>query len=62
MSAEAAILRLRAVRERTGLSKSQLYALAARGEFPKPRKLSARASGWDSRDVAAWIDSRKVAA
>ncbi len=59
---EATILRLRDVRETVRLSKSQIYALIARGEFPKPFKLSARASGWDAESVRAWIESRKAAA
>jgi prophage regulatory protein len=58
---EAAILRLPDVRKRTGLSKSQIYALIARGDFPKQLRLSIRASGWDARAVAAWIESRKAA-
>jgi prophage regulatory protein len=58
---ESTILRLRDVRERVRLSKSQIYALAARGEFPKPFKLSARASGFDSAAVARWIEARKAA-
>lgn len=59
---DASILRLPAVRQRTGLSKSQIYSLAARGLFPRPRKLSARASGWDAREITSWVESRKVAA
>jgi prophage regulatory protein len=59
---DASILRLPDVRKRVGLSKSQIYLLIARGEFPRQLRLSARASGWDARAVAAWIESRKVAA
>jgi len=55
---EAQILRLPAVRSSVGLSKSQIYALVARGEFPPPFKLSARASGWDAAAVQAWIADR----
>lgn len=52
------ILRLRDVRRRVGLSRSTIYALAARGEFPAPVKLGARAAGWLESEVAAWIVGR----
>ena len=57
-----AILRLADVKQFVRLSKSQIYELVKRGEFPKPFKLSARASGWDAHSVQAWIESRKAAA
>ena len=46
------LLRLRDVETRTGLRRSHLYALAARGEFPKPLKLGDRASAWIEREVS----------
>ena len=55
------ILRLVDVKECVRLSKSQIYALVKSGAFPKPFKLSARASGWDSASVLAWIEARKAA-
>jgi prophage regulatory protein len=55
------LLRLPAVIEATGLGRSAIYALEARGEFPRRRKLTPRASAWRSDEVAAWIDSRPVA-
>ena len=36
-------LRRREVEEVTGLSRSTIYALMSRGEFPKPVKVSTRA-------------------
>ncbi len=45
----------------TGLTKSTLYRLARLGKFPKPVKLSERASGWKRSDVEAWINSRETA-
>jgi len=57
-----AILRLSDVKQLVRLSKSQIYALAARGKFPKPFKLSERASGFDAASVQAWIEARKEAA
>ena len=59
---DAAILRLPDVCRRVGLSKSQVYALIARQQFPRQLRLSTRASGWDARAITAWIESRKVAA
>lgn len=58
---ENAILRLADVKQYVRLSKSQIYALVARGDFPKPFKLSARASGWDAAAVDRWVESRKAA-
>jgi prophage regulatory protein len=55
------LIRLRTVREKTGLSKSTLYALAQQGRFPRPVKLSERCSAWDEREVDLWI-AEKVGA
>jgi prophage regulatory protein len=52
------LLRLRDVESRTGLRRSHLYGLAARGEFPKPLKLGNRASAWVAGEVDAWIKAR----
>jgi prophage regulatory protein len=52
------VIRLAEVRRRTGQSTSSLYAAMARGDFPKPIKLSTRAVGWLARDVEAWIEAR----
>ena len=42
----------------TGLSRSHTYALAQRGEFPKPVKLTERSSAWVQAEVLNWIESR----
>lgn len=55
------ILKLPAVREITGLSRSSIYRLAAEGRFPSPVKLSERASGWRESALRNWIDSRTTA-
>jgi prophage regulatory protein len=50
------IERLPAVIARTGLKKSAIYAAAARGDFPKPVKLTGgRASGFISSEIDTWI-------
>ena len=43
---------------RTGLSKSTVYAMVRRGEFPAPVSLGARAVGWSSHLVDGWINVR----
>jgi prophage regulatory protein len=52
------ILRLPSVKARTGLSRSSIYAFVSRGEFPSPIALGARAVGWNSESVDAWIAAR----
>lgn len=52
------ILRLPAVKDRTGLSRSGVYEKIAAGRFPKPISLGARAVGWLESDIDAWIASR----
>ena len=42
----------------TGISRSHLYALAEKGEFPKQIKLSERSSAWVESEVQEWIDTR----
>ena len=49
------VLRLPVVLARTGLSRSSIYAKVAAGEFPEPISLGARAVGWLSDEVEAWL-------
>lgn len=49
------IVRLSAVLQRTGLSRSTIYLRAAKGTFPKPVNLGARAVGWIEAEVDDWI-------
>jgi prophage regulatory protein len=53
-----AILRLPAVKARTGLARSTIYERIARNEFPTQVKLGARASGWIEAEVNAWLERR----
>lgn len=55
------IERLPAIIERTGLSRSSIYALIAKDEFAKPVKLSLRAIGFISEEVDEWIAARGAA-
>ena len=51
----ATILRLQAVKSRTGLSRSTLYLRIAQGTFPKQIELGTRAVGWVEEEVEAWL-------
>jgi prophage regulatory protein len=53
------ILRLPAVKARTGLSRSTIYLHVSDGSFPRPVSLGARAVGWVESDIEEWI-SRKI--
>ena len=52
------ILRLPAVRARTGLSRSTIYARIRKGLFPQTYPLGGRIVGWLESDVAAWIEDK----
>jgi prophage regulatory protein len=51
------ILRLRAVLERTGLSRSTMYRKMQNGSFPRNIQISDRCIGWRQSAVDAWISS-----
>lgn len=51
-------LRLRQVADRTGLSKTHIYRLIQRGQFPTPARLSERVVAWDEAAVNAWLSER----
>lgn len=53
------IIKLPTVMALSALSRSTIYALAKKGEFPAPYKLTARSSGWDADEIENWIASRK---
>lgn len=55
---EKKILRRPNVEDCTGLPKSSIYALMAKGAFPKPIKIGARAVGWLESDIDAWIEAQ----
>ena len=52
------ILRLPSVVQRTGLSRSTLYAKIASGDFPASIQLSQRAVGWPAEEIDQWIAAR----
>jgi prophage regulatory protein len=49
------------VLKRTALSRSTLYELIDKGQFPKPLKLGERINCWPEHEVFAWMESRIAA-
>ena len=49
------ILRLPAVKTRTGLSRSSIYQRMSEGTFPKQIKLGPRMIGWLDEDIEHWL-------
>lgn len=52
------LIRLPQVKQRTGLSRSTIYALIKKGQFKPPISLGARAVGWLESDVSEFIENR----
>ncbi len=52
------IIRRSELEKVTGLPRSTIYSKIAKGEFPKPIKLSERAVGWLEQDIADWQKAR----
>lgn len=52
------IYRRKEVEALFGLSRSTIYALMARGEFPRPVRISARAVGWPETALVRWQAQR----
>ncbi len=52
------ILRIPDVEYEVGLSKSTIYSLVNRNEFPAPIKISSRASGWLLSELKEWKQQR----
>ena len=52
------ILRLPQVIERTGRSRSSIYADIQRGAFPEPIHIGQRARGWLEADITDWLEAR----
>jgi len=54
-------IRLPLVKQRTGLSRSSIYAKIALDEFPAPVNLGPRSVGWVDSEIDQWIADRVVA-
>jgi prophage regulatory protein len=51
-------LRFPAVRAKTGLSRSTIWRLERRGEFPRHRRISRNAVAWIEAEVTDWMQSK----
>jgi len=54
-------LRRLAVEELTGLSRSTIYDLMAKGQFPRPVRLTEKAVAWPESVIADWLSQRTPA-
>ncbi len=52
------ILRLPAVKTRTGLSRSTIYLRISEGRFPAPVSLGGRAVGWIEAEINEWLTKK----
>jgi prophage regulatory protein len=55
-------LRRPAVEQLTGLSRSTIYDLMTKGEFPRSVRLTARAVAWPESAIAEWLAQRPKSA
>ena len=58
MQSPETILRLPAVKQRTGLGRAYIYLLMSRGQFPVQIKLGPNIVGWVESEISEWIASR----
>ncbi len=54
------MLRLAQVLDATGLGKTKIYELQARGDFPMRVKITSHSVGWVEEEVQAWL-ARRIA-
>lgn len=64
MTDNTKIIRLAAVRDKTGLSKTTIYRLASdpESDFPAAVRLTQATVGWYESEIDTWVASRKVVA
>ena len=58
MTHSTKLLRIAAVADRVGLSRSTIYALTKLGQFPARIRVSANVVAWVAHEVEAWIAER----
>ena len=51
-------LRLPSVIDKVGLSRSQIYKLIQRGDFPEPVKIGPKISVWIEEKLEVWMDAQ----
>jgi len=54
------VLRMKDLPGKVGLSEPQIFRMIEKGEFPKPFKLTERATGWRDDVIDAWIEARSA--
>ena len=52
------LIRVKQVAELTGIAVSTIWKYVKLDQFPKPHKLSMRATVWIESEVDAWIDAQ----
>jgi prophage regulatory protein len=52
------IIRLAAVKDRCGLSRSSIYLRISSGDFPTPVRLGPKSIGFVDSEISAWIAAR----
>lgn len=52
------LIRLPVVQNKTGKSRSAIYAAIAAGTFPKPVLIGAKAVAWVDTEIDAWVQRR----
>lgn len=52
------IIRLTQVKQLIGLSRSSIYSLMRKGQFPTTIKLGSRSVGWVESEIHSWLASR----
>lgn len=54
------LIRLKEVQHQVGLGRTAIYEAISKGQFPKQYSLvdGGRAVGWDSDEIASYVDSR----
>nr|WP_320010596.1 AlpA family transcriptional regulator [uncultured Desulfobulbus sp.] len=52
------LLRRKVVEQKTGLSRTHIYALMKQGDFPQSVPLAGRAVAWIADEVDNWIAGR----
>ncbi|MEL7104787.1 MAG: AlpA family transcriptional regulator [Pseudomonadota bacterium] len=45
----------------TGFSRSAIYDLMSKGEFPRPVRIGKRAVAWPESKIIEWLESREAA-
>lgn len=57
-SATPRLVRIDAVTDRVGVSRSTIWKMVSEGRFPAPHRLGPRSVAWLISDVESWIRSR----